>query len=344
MVMPRLYDEKGQASETLSSSRFTSRARPRIVGLMYDSDGKRRARDLVVEVAETSGCRTFLDFWGGGASARQATVAGLTVTSAEKDRALQAGLVADAEVNGYSAHLGDAVDIDQKFDFVFADFCGNANPTRFKELGALATKTNRWLAVTLAPDWQMNESMQGDAATFTVPAWLVGATGMRLAYVSRYVRNERGVTMWLVLLEVRPTWSHPISKSGIRAGTEYDPRSVARHLTLTRPQRGTYYWASPRFAKDFPKLNLRKAAIWRPHATKTQRTCLGCATMFVPATGIQVRCKSGCGYKSPRVQPTKRRCATCRTEFITPTRLRHYCRDECRPSFGRTHHRVDKAS
>lgn len=206
----------------------------------YDSPGKRKARDLVTAVFASTG-GTVLDFYGEspGRSAVQFVDAGLTVTCAEKERKLHADLARDAELYGYEPHFGRASRLDREFDFVFADFCGNASPDNWEELRRLAPKVRQWMAVTISPDHQINEALQGRAAPFTVPVWMHGATGMRLQYIARYVRDDRGQRMWIALLRPVPYRKGNQSLSG---------------ATIARDLERRDYWASPTFRKSFPLL------------------------------------------------------------------------------------------
>lgn len=202
----------------------------------YDSPGKANVRELVVAVAAAD-CTTVLDLWGGGQSARMFAAAGLNVTSAEITRSLHAALKADAAEYGYTAWPRRAGRVNGMFDFVFADFCAGASPPTSRELKRLVPHVGKLMAVTLAPDHQKDVSLTGPMAAYTVPAWLVGATGLDLEYIVRYVRNENKQTMWFALLS-RPTRNH---------GTQHLVLpTIARELVSPRR-----YWATPAFRLSF---------------------------------------------------------------------------------------------
>lgn len=279
---------------------------------MYDSEGKRKARDLLIDVARMSGCETFLDFWGGGVSARQAVAAGLAVTSAEKDRSLQTDLVEDARKYGYIAHLGDAIKVEGKFDVVFADFCGNANPVRFNELRLLATKTKKWLAVTIAPDHQLDTSMQGEAALYTIPSWLVGATRMRLMYVCRYIRGSTGTTMWFAILE---------PKSSYRA--EHAPYQVARNLQ----GRGSY-WSARRFGRMMDG-RVRRHPLVRDFSVKTPGKCLFCGRKLSLSRRASTLYCNNLHGASFRRRPKEPVICACGTKFMRASKPQRYCTTTC---------------
>jgi hypothetical protein len=205
----------------------------------FDSPGKTKARALVVEVFASEG-GTVLDFYGGGRSAAAFVEAGLTVTSAEIDRSLHERLLWDSAIHGYEPFLGRASRIKRDFDHVFADFTGGPSPKTRRELRLLASRTTKWLAVTLSPDRQLDEVMIGPSSSATVPAWLIEETGMRLEYISRYIRNEYRQWMWIALLRPR---GH---KHG--SGQQVDSLTVAREIQRRR------YWASPYFRSSFTEL------------------------------------------------------------------------------------------
>lgn len=169
----------------------------------YDTEGKQTFRDLLFRVCEQAGIQSYGTLWGGGTDARMGVEHGLRVIAAEVDRSLHPALLEDARQHGYEAFPRRAGKLVDHVDMFHADFCGNASPSAFRELGRIATITNAWLAVTLSPDHQLNPAMQGEAAAFTIPAWLTGATGFTLEYLSRYQRNTYGQTMWTALLQRR---------------------------------------------------------------------------------------------------------------------------------------------
>jgi hypothetical protein len=199
---------------------------------LYESPGKRAFRELVLAVAKRDECQTYGTFWGSGIDSRMAVDAGLEVTAAEIVRALHPAMDADAAEHGYRAFHGRASRLTDRFDVFCADFCGNASPVAFRELGHIAALTDKWLAVVLTPDHQLNSSMQGEAALFTVPAWLTGASGFTLEYFTRYRRNGRGGVMFAALLRHR---------QGHGNSHRVQPLQIARSVAA----RG--YWASKPF-------------------------------------------------------------------------------------------------
>ena len=134
----------------------------------YDTPGKQKFRELLLAIAGTSDVRTYGTLWGGGTDARMAAAAGLQVTAAEVTRSLHEAMTNDAALHGYVPFTHRAGRLTEHFDMFHADFCGNASPGNFRELRHLASISRRWLAVTLAPDHQLDPSMQGEAAIYTM--------------------------------------------------------------------------------------------------------------------------------------------------------------------------------
>lgn len=205
----------------------------------YDSPGKEKARALVTKVFASEG-GTVLDFYGGGRSARQFVEAGLIVTSAEIARSLHERLRWDAAIHGYEPFFGRASRIKRHFDCTFTDFTGGPSPKTRRELRVLASRTDKWLAVTLSPDRQLDEFVTGPSSAATVPAWIIEATGMRLEYIGRYIRNEYKQWMWIALLTPRE------SRRGRQ--TMIDPLTMVREIQTRK------YWATDRFRRQFPTL------------------------------------------------------------------------------------------
>jgi hypothetical protein len=285
---------------------------------LYDSPGKRAFRELVLAVAKRDGCQTYGTFWGSGIDSRMAVDAGLEVTAAEIVRALHPAMDADASEHGYRAFHGRASRLTDRFDVFCADFCGNASPAAFRELGHIAALTDKWLAVVLTPDHQLDPSMQGEAALYTVPAWLTGATGFTLEYFTRYRRNGRGGVMFAALLA---------RKDGRGVVHSVQPLQVARSIS----ERG--YWAS---RPMYRTLLLRHRA-----EPRTQRT----------------RAVDAERYES-RMGEREYRCQECGVTFVREHRTQRYCGSECRlaprrrksrawywrdPEAGRAYQRAYKA-
>lgn len=203
---------------------------------MYDSDGKQAFRSLLLELAKRDGLKTYGTFWGTGIDSRLFAAEGFDVTAAEVVRDKHEAMREDAERYGYSAFCGNARRLDQRFDMFHADFCGNASPGNFRTLRAISEMVDRWLAVTLSPDHQLDPSMQGEAASYTVPAWLVGASDFTLEYLVRYLRNDDGQTMWAAVLQRR---------HGQGNAHRIAPVQIAWSIRQRRDGSSTY-WASNR--------------------------------------------------------------------------------------------------
>lgn len=206
---------------------------------LYNSPGKQTFRELVLAVAEHDSCQSYGTLWGSGIDSRMAVARGLAVIACEKDRSLHSRMDADADLIGYRVWHHSAGRLDERVDMFHADFCGNASPSNFRELRRIAAITDKWLAVTLSPDHQLNESMQGEAALYTVPAWLTGATGFTLEYFGRYVRNAGGTTMFTALLQRR---------EGHGNSHRVQPVQVAYSVTVRQ------YWASKAMYQGFGTL------------------------------------------------------------------------------------------
>lgn len=217
----------------------------------YDSPGKQSSRVIFTDVFATEG-GTVLDFFGNGRSAEQFVSAGLTVTSAEKSQELWPNLERHSAEWGYEPFYGNAVKIKRRFDYVNADFCNNAGTPSRKVLRRLAPFVDKWLAVTVSTDHQINHELQGASATATVPVWMIEATDMNLHYVGRYVRNEKGQTMWIALLTPRDP--------AARGHQHIAP------LTTSREIRRRGYWATPYFRNRFPQLVQHRSNSMTDHA------------------------------------------------------------------------------
>ena len=170
---------------------------------MYESEGKQAFRELLLSLARHSGCRTYGTFWGTGIDSRLFASAGFDVMAAEVVRAKHEAMEADAATGGYRAFHGRAGKMSERFDMFHADFDGGPSPANFREVRRIAVITDKWLAVTLSMDHQRDEAMMGESAFYTIPAWLTGASGFTLEYLSRYKRNGYGQVMWVALLRPR---------------------------------------------------------------------------------------------------------------------------------------------
>jgi hypothetical protein len=207
---------------------------------LYLSDGKQDFRDLLLRLAQHDGLHTYGTFWGGGIDSRMFAAAGFDVIAAEIVQDLHAAMDADAAEHGYRTWHKDAARMPERCEMFHADFMGNASGHAFRTLRRIAANTEKWLAVTLSPDHQINQSMQGESALYTVPAWLVGASGFTLEYFGRYVRNAGGQVMFVALLEGKP------SSRGQRR--EVHPLQLVRGVT------GRGYWARHDLHDRFPDL------------------------------------------------------------------------------------------
>lgn len=263
---------------------------------LYLSEGKQRFRELLRDLAVQEGVRTVGTFYGTGVDSRLFAAAGLDVLAMEKVQAHWPAMDADAAEHGFRVFHGRARTMREHLDMVHADFIGGPSPDNFRELRYIAAITDRLLPVTLSPDHQLDRSMQGESALYTVPAWLTGATGFTLDYFGRYVRNRVGQTMFVAIL--RRTAGHGNSQ-------RVQPVQIARSVTERR------YWASrwmydsrllvhmqqPRTpaerARDAERYLARKAL--RPSRTLA---CRHCGSLFIvpqkqgrPATLCSAECR-----------------------------------------------------
>lgn len=258
---------------------------------LYLSAGKQSFRDLLLALATKDGSRTYGTFWGTGIDARMFSAAGLDVVAAEIVRAKHSALANDALMHGYRAHLGRAGSLRDQFDMFHADFDGGPSPSNFREVRRLAQITSRWLAVSVSLDHMRDESMQGEAAAHTIPAWLTGASGLTLEYLSRYRRNQYGQTMWTAILQRRE-------------GRGNSHRVQPVQIALSVRERG--YWASkPMYASGL----------------MTHRTA--------PLT-LEERRRDHERYLGNRVPLAERSCRSCGVTFRPNHGRRWNCSDECR--------------
>lgn len=285
---------------------------------LYLSEGKAAFRELLLGLARREGVRSVGTFYGTGIDSRLFAAAGFDVLAAEVNRALHPVMDADAAVNGFRAWHGDAARITERLDMFHADFIGNASGHAFRVLGRIAANTDRWLAVTLATDHQINPWMQGESALYTVPAWLTGASGFTLDYFGRYVRNRGGQTMFVALLR----------RDGGRGVAHYvQPIQVARSVT----ERG--YWASkPMYARRLlahmqePRTIRVRAGdaaryqLLKQNRPKRSSNCRVCGSPFVlpmrqgrPPTTCSSRCKMTATYQYHRRWYLKRLAAVSGT-------------------------------
>lgn len=232
------------------------------IAAKYTQPGKVATRKFVVDLAKATGCKTALDFWGGGTSARAFAEAGIAVTSAEVERAYWPEMEADAALHGYSSHRGRASLVDGTFDIVWADFTGQVSRLMERELQALRPRVGKYLVVTLLPERE-NDPFLVRARSATIPAWLLAVTGLGLDYITRYRRNRLGQEMWLAVL------------SGRRLDAHISPATVARNLNYVHRR----YWSAQGFRGQglLPATdNIRTKRLMRA------RRCLACGESFTP--------------------------------------------------------------
>lgn len=206
--------------------------RGKTVAALYETPGKQVFRELVRSVATSDGLRTFGTFWGTGIDSALMTAAGFDVIACEIVQAKHAVLSAHAEEHGYRAWLGRAGRLTERREMFHADFDGGPSPHNFRELRRIAAITDRWMAVTISLDHLRDASIMGEAAFYTIPAWLTGATGMTLEYLGRYTRNRLGQVMWTALLQ---------RKTGKGTSHQVLPMQIAYSIS----QRA--YWSSQSF-------------------------------------------------------------------------------------------------
>lgn len=202
----------------------------------YTAPGKQDFRDLLLAVARHSECRSYGTFWGTGIDSRLFALAGFDVVAAEVTRAKHELMSEDAATGGYRAFRGRAGKLREHVDMFHADFDGGPSPANFREVRRIAAISDRWLAVTLSMDHQRDESMMGEAAFYTIPAWLTGASEFTLEYLSRYKRNEYGQTMWVALLQRRTGKgnSHRVQPLQVQRGIERRGYWASKALYDTR--------------------------------------------------------------------------------------------------------------
>jgi len=198
----------------------------------YETPGKQAFRELLFSVSAHDALASYGTFWGTGIDARLFASAGIDVIACEIVHAKHDALSCDALTYGYRAHLGRAGKLTERLDMFHADFDGGPSPSNFREVRRIAAITDKWLAVTLSMDHQRDESMMGEAAFYTIPAWLTGASGFTLEYLSRYKRNGYGQVMWVALLRPR---------TGRGTAHQVLPIQIAYSI------RDRGYWASRRF-------------------------------------------------------------------------------------------------
>ena len=263
----------------------------------YQAEGKQGFRDLLLALARQTDIQTYGTFWGTGIDARMFSAAGLDVVAAEIVRAKHLRASCDADMHGYRVHLGRAGRLTERFGMFHADFDGGPSPSNFREVKRLAAITDRWLAVTLSMDHQRDESMMGEAAFYTIPAWLTGASGFTLEYLSRYKRNRFGQTMWVGILQRREG-----------KGTAHQVLPV--QIAYSIGERG--YWASRRLYERgllrhrySPRNQREKASDNARYMARRQRkvaVCRVCFGEFVRLGGPQVYCSDACRLPFQRKQ------------------------------------------
>lgn len=254
----------------------------------YQATGKQEFRNLLLALARQTDVRTYGTFWGTGIDSRQFASAGFEVVAAEVVQAKHDVLRSDALTHGYRGHFGRAGKLTDRFGMFHADFDGGPSPANFREVRRIAAITDRWLAVTLSMDHQRDESMMGEAAFSTVPAWLTGASGFTLEYLSRYRRNRFGQTMWVAILQRREG-----------KGTNHQVLPV--QIAYSVMARG--YWASRRFyelellpRKYSPRNEREKASdharYMRKRSPLSERSCETCGIRFTPNHGRRRNCSA----------------------------------------------------
>lgn len=256
----------------------------------YEAPGKQDFRELLLALARLSDVRTYGTFWGSGIDSRMFSVAGLQVTAAEIVRAKHDALSYDALMHGYRAHLGRAGRLAEPVGMFHADFDGGPSPRNFREVRRIAAITDQWLAVTLSMDHLRDESMMSEAAFYTVPAWLTGASGFTLEYLGRYKRNRFGQVMWVAVL--RP---------GTGKGEWHPVQTI--QVAYSLGDRG--YWASRRMYETGlmrhaygPRNEREKAgdrARYEARAKVRNRSeCVVCGSEFWRTGGPQRYCSDAC--------------------------------------------------
>lgn len=250
----------------------------------YDSPAKRELDELLFAIARQTDCQSYATFWGFGVDSRRATELGFDVTACEIREAKHDAGSADAARVGYRFHPGRGSSLGRDVDVFHADFDNTPNPRNFKELRGIASLTRKWLKVTISTDHMRNEEMQGEAFAATIPAWLTfAAQGFTLEYLGRYVRNSRGLVMWVAILQRR---------GGRGVSHAVQPIQVARSIG----ERG--YWASrPMYQtglmthRQEPRTPITRAGDARRYQEKkaqrprTTRVCRHCEVLFVVPLG-----------------------------------------------------------
>lgn len=294
------------------------------VAARYTQPGKQAARKFVVDLAVASGCKTALDFWGGGTSAREFTRAGLSVVSAELDRSLWSELDRDAAANGYVAHHGRASDAADEFDIVWADYTGHISRKQETETRRLASKARQFLVVTLAPERE-EDSFLSRARVASIPALLVLWSSMRLDYISRYQRNKFHQEMWLAVLGRVP---HGLgSGKGGGNGLLINPVAIARNMT----DRRRLFWASQSFRGQYGGLLPYVSPLALTTQTMTGLRCRQCDRSFVARSTRTMYCSEPCRQRAWRGIPEPRTtCQGCSRVMLIGRADKLYCSRECR--------------
>jgi hypothetical protein len=204
---------------------------------LYLSAGKQEFRELILALARAENLRTAGTFYGTGIDTRLFAAGGLDVLATEVQRSLWPAMDTDADLNGFRVWHGDAARLTERLDLFHADFVGNASGHVFRTLRQIAATTEQWLAVTVASDHQINPWMQGEAALYTVPAFMVGAAdGFTLEYFARYARNAGGQRMFVALLQRR-----------VGRGNSHRVQPVQLAYSVARRE----YWASRAMYRRF---------------------------------------------------------------------------------------------
>ena len=285
------------------------------VAARYTQPGKVAARKFVVDLAVASGCKTALDFWGGGTSAREFTRAGLSVVSAELDRSLWSELDRDAAANGYVAHHGRASKVNGVFDMVWADFCGMVSEQMERELVALKSRAVRLIAVTILPERDGDFLARSRAAT--IPAWLSATTNLQVHYVVRYQRNRNNQEMWLVVL------SHPT-----RGRVVLYPDTVQRNLL--NPHRR--YWASDTFHDEYPHLFPHRNGVHPSLDPVREVLCEICGSKFYPPVNRRPGSVFLCGDACLRERNTRLRRRQRGGQYFLPRKRCPECGSKFQPT------------
>lgn len=275
----------------------------------YIAPGKRAFRQLLFDLATHDGVTSYATFWGHGIDSRM-FAPHFDVVACEIREAKHAAMVEDGLAHSYRTHTGRGATLPENVDMFHADFDGPPSQTSFDELRRISTKTTKWLAVTLSNAHKLDPAVQGEAASYTIPAWLTGASGFTLEYLARYA-STGGQTMWVAILQRR---------EGKGNHHQVLPVQIARSIALRR------YWASgPMYETGL-----------MPHVLRPKGT---------PRQAASIREKRHAVLREFTVE-----CSECGTEFVLnrimkPGRRPKFCSDSCRTvGRKRSHDRHYKAN